>query len=81
MYLINQESYSLILQPDGHFYFEEPKQIGVETKLVVEKQEKRVGFTLQASKKMVELQMRLFDSIRNRKHRSSERFKKFGKRN
>jgi hypothetical protein len=50
-------------------------------KLVVEKQEKRVGFTLQASKKMVELQMRLFDSIRNRKHRSSERFKKFGKRN
>jgi hypothetical protein len=30
---------------------EEPKQLGVETKLVVEKQGKKVGFTLQASKK------------------------------
>ena len=51
MYLINQESYSQTLQPDGHFYLEEPKQLGVETKLVVEKQGKKVGFTLQASKK------------------------------
>jgi len=51
LYLINQESYSQTLQPDGHFYLEEPKQLGVETKLVVEKQGKKVGFTLQASKK------------------------------
>ena len=48
---MNQESYSQILQPDGHFYLQEPKQIGVETKLVVEKQEKEVEFTLQASNK------------------------------
>jgi ATP-dependent Lon protease len=39
---------------------EEPKQIGVETKFVVEKQENKSGFT----RRDVELQKRRFDSIR-----------------
>jgi len=37
--LINLQSYLLILQPNGQILFE--------TKLVVEKQEKKVGFTFQ----------------------------------
>ena len=40
--MINLQSYLLILQPNGQILFE--------TKLVVEKQEKKVGFTFQARK-------------------------------
>ena len=56
--MINLQSYLLILQPNGQILFE--------TKLVVEKQEKRVGFTLQARKIQIKNTIR-DDSIQSEK--------------
>jgi hypothetical protein len=49
---------------------EEPKQIGVETTLVVEKQENKSGFTLQAEKM---LNTRRDDSIQSEKEAQTMR--------
>ena len=53
-----------------HFVLEEPKQIGVETTLVVEKQENKSGFTLQAEKM---LNTRRDDSIQSEKEAQTMR--------
>jgi len=61
--LINLQSYLLILQPNGQILFE--------TKLVVEKQEKKVGFTLQARKIQIKNSKRGYSiQSEKRKHRS-----------
>jgi hypothetical protein len=56
--LINLQSYLLILQPNGQILFE--------TKLVVEKQETKVGFTFQARKIQIKNTIR-DDSIQSEK--------------
>jgi hypothetical protein len=56
--LINLQSYLLILQPNGQILFE--------TKLVVEKQEKKVGFTFQERKIQIKNRIR-DDSIQSEK--------------
>jgi hypothetical protein len=33
--------FTRILQPDGHFYLEEPKQLGVETKFEVKNKKRK----------------------------------------
>jgi len=56
--LINLQSYLLILQPNGQILFE--------TKLVVEKKEKKVRFTFQARKIQIKNTIR-DDSIQSKK--------------